>query len=179
MPQRPSDVLDDFDGEAVAKRVLQQAATQIGGTATTKFMRAGGTNATGRNTQTGPGSLRRQDSRLARSLLGARNDRSAPEGVFELTPLQGGARLTYGTRVEYAATHEYGDRRAVTARQEAFFWHRHIETGDDKWKWMALSDTLTYPERPFLRPALKDQIENIRQVAENEMLKELARDASS
>jgi len=73
MPTRPSGLINgDADLEAAGRRSLGRGAALIGGTATTKYMRTGGTNV-GANNQTGPGSLRRQTGRLARSLTGARS----------------------------------------------------------------------------------------------------------
>lgn len=183
MPTRPSDLIGDFDGQAVARRTLSKGVAVIASFATTKYMRGGG-GFVGRgtvnpNTQTGPGSLRRQRGTLARSLTGARTAptassvRSAPEGIFDLSPTRTGAKLRYGSRVDWAATHEFGDRRAVTTRQRAFFWARHHETNDDLWKKMALSDELRYPERPYLEPALEDALDQVVEIAAEEALDEL------
>lgn len=174
MPPRPSDVLaEDPDMKGAARRILANAGALIGGTARSKYMRPGGTGDIGPNTQTGPGSLRRQTSRLARSLSDKPFDRNTPEGVFDLTPTNDGARLTYGSEVPYAATHEYGDRRAVTPRQRGFFWAKYSETDKDKWKAMALSETLEYPKRPYLEPALDDKMDEVVEMAEEEAFKAL------
>lgn len=172
--------LNDVDWAEIGRSILGQAAVLIGGQATTKYMRTGGTGVSARNPQTGEGSLRRGTGRLARSLTGARSAqgnpgsaRGAPEGIFDLTPTPKGWRMEYGTKVVYAATHEYGDRRTVTARQRRFFWARHAETGKDRWKAMALSDTLTYPKRPYLEPALGDKLSDVQSVATDEILKAL------
>lgn len=170
MPPRPSDVVGSpSEFEAAAQRTLSRGGALIGGTATDKYMRTSGTNV-GANTQTGPGSLRRQTGRLARSLLDKPSDRAASEGIFKITTGQNGARLEYGSEVPYAATHEYGDTRQVTGKQRGFFWAKHVQTGDDKWKAMALSETLTYPERPFLEPALDDVIDEVVEITEQEYL---------
>jgi len=174
MPLRPSDVLnDDPDMRGAARRILANAGAQVGGTARSKYMRSGGTGDIGPNTQTGPGSLRRQTSRLERSLSDKPFDRNAPEGVFDLTPTQDGAKLTYGSEVPYAATHEYGDRRSVTSKQRRFFWAKYSETDKDKWKAMALSETLDYPKRPYLEPALDDTMDDVKEMAEEEVFKVL------
>lgn len=173
MPLRPSDVLaEDPDIKGAARRILANAAVQIGGTATNKYMRESGPTQEP-NTQTGPGSLRIQQSRLARSLRGASFDRAAPEGVFDLTPTTSGAKLEYGSEVPYAATHEYGDRRPVTTKQRGFFWAKYSETDKDKWKAMALSETLQYPKRQYLEPALDDKIDDVVEMAEEEAFKAL------
>lgn len=178
MPQRPGDLIpNNPDFEGAARRALQDAAAIIGGTATTKYMRTGGVDL-GPNRQTGPGSLRRGQGRLARSLTGARSAqptegavRAAPEGVFDLSPTRNGVQLTYGSRVPYAGLHEYGGRRPVTEKQRGFFWGKYMRSGEDRWKAMALSKVLTYPERPYLGPALSDKIGDVRQSVEEEAFK--------
>ena len=64
----------------------------------------------------------------------------------------------YTVRIEvgvvYGAAMEYGQVQIVTDKQRRFFWARFAETGDDMWKAMALSTTLTTPARPYLRPAI-------------------------
>lgn len=169
--------LEDTDFRKVAREVLGQAAVRIGGTATTRFMRRGGPGASPRNPQTGRGSLRRRSGDLARSLTGARSAsvgpgsvRGAPQGVFDLSPTSNGIRLEYGSEVEYAATHEYGDVRAVTSRQRRYFWWRYSETNEDRWKWMALSERLSYPKREYLEPSLERELPHIEKIAEDELI---------
>lgn len=192
MPLRPKDVLaEDPDFEGAARRILQQAAQLIGGRATTKYMRTGGTNVSMRNDRAGPGSLRRQTGRLARSLIGARASQlGGTEGVFDLSPTNNGVRLTYGSKVPYAAIHEYGGQQTVTPRQRRFFWGKYystrlasrfeeggtLSTRAESWKAMALSETLNFPERPYLRPALEDSKEQIVDIAETEAVKVLFND---
>jgi len=173
MPPRPGEVLnEDADMQEAAQRALTKGSRLLAGAATSRFMRSGGTNA-GRNTQAGPGSLRRATGRLARSLIGARQDRGSEEGIFDLTPTREGARLTFGSEVPYAAVHEYGGRQEVTVKQRRFFWAKAIETEKDKWKAMALSDTLEFPERPYLRPALEATIGDIVGIVEDEAVQEI------
>ena len=57
----------------------------------------------------------------------------------------------------YAAVHEYGGSFPVTDKQRGFFWAKHMETGDDMWKALALSTTYTIPPRPYLRPAIDEK----------------------
>jgi len=75
--------------------------------------------------------------------------------------------------VPYAAVHEYGGRQEVTVKQRRFFWAKAIETEKDKWKAMALSDTLEFPERPYLRPALEATIGDIVGIVEDEAVQEI------
>jgi len=166
--QRVADALDDGQ---VGERILQGAAIRISRAATNKYMQR---DTIGARKQSGDGPLRIQTSRLARSLTGAREGtRGRQEGISEITD----NTLTYGTRVPYAATHEYGDTRQVTDAMQAFFWAKHKDTGEDRWKAMALSDTLTFPERSFLRPALRDTATSIAELAAEELTRAI-QDAS-
>lgn len=67
-----------------------------------------------------------------------------------------------GVRVSeiYAAVHEYGhvfgEDSPFTARMRRFFWAMWHETQDDMWKYMALSDTIEIPARPYFRPAVDE-----------------------
>jgi len=57
--------------------------------------------------------------------------------------------------IVYSAVHEYGlDNQVITDLQRRFFWFKFIGTGDEMWKWLALSRTYTIPARPYLRPAI-------------------------
>lgn len=56
----------------------------------------------------------------------------------------------------YAAIHEYGGTIEVTDKARAYFWYRFAKTGDPMWRALALSDTITIPARPYLRPALEE-----------------------
>lgn len=180
MPPRPGDVVGDPDLSDAAQRALTKGGGLIGGTATTKYMRTGGTN-TGPNNQTGPGSLRRATGRLARSLLDKPNDRAASEGIFKITRTQGGASLEYGSEVPYAAAHEHGldDTVQVSAHQRT---QTHVFGRE-------LNEPLTVqvsahqrhmqmPERPYLGPALEDVIDDVVEIVERETLQELFTDAS-
>lgn len=82
---------------------------------------------------TGP--LRIQTSRLERSLSGAREgSQGRQEGISRVRTDRTKVLITIGSRVPYAATHEYGDQS------------RNI------------------PRRSYLRPALDDETDTIRQI---------------
>jgi len=183
MPTRPSGLINgDADLEAAGRRSLRRGAALIGGTATTKYMRTGGTNV-GPNNQTGPGSLRRQTGRLARSLTGARSAqptagsiRSAPEGIFDLSPTSSGVRLEYGSKVPYAAAHEYGMNERVNvhthARQQTHFFGEELDSPITV-RVHAHSRMMNLPERPYLGPALEDTEGEIVDIIEEEVIQEL------
>jgi len=115
--------------------------------------------------------LRIMTSRLARSLTGGfdfsgENVRGVREGIRRIRKGKKQVRGEFGSKVPYAATHEFGDERPVTNRQRAYFLYRHGETNADFSKWLAMaypkSGKLKYPARPFLNPALETNREEIR-----------------
>lgn len=166
--QRAADALEGKAGQ----RILQDSQIALSRFASQKYMQR---DTIGPRKQSDNGPLRIQTSRLVRSLTGAREGtRGRQEGISDITD----SVLTYGTRVPYAATHEYGDEREVTDAMRAFFWAKHADTEEDRWKAMALSNTLTYPERAYLRPALKDATPTIAKIAAQELTKALEDDSS-
>lgn len=72
--------------------------------------------------------------------------------------------ITVGSNVSYSAIHEKGGETHpnVTNEMRGFFWHKFDKTGDEKWKWMALTKkrqlTIRIPARPFLSTAIADMI---------------------
>jgi len=66
-----------------------------------------------------------------------------------------------GSKVPYAGLHEFGGTvtTKVTPKAKSFFWYAYYQTGNPKFKAMALSSgsfTRTIPARPFLTPAAND-----------------------
>lgn len=173
---------DDADMTAAGRRGLRRAATKIGASATTKYMRFGGTNV-GPNQQTGPGSLRRQTGRLARSLIGARSAqptpesiRSAPEGIFDLTPTSNGVKLTYGSEVPYAGVHEQGFSGTVQVsahtRQQTHVFGRELDSPISV-RVQSHTRRMDVPARPYLSPALEDTKDDIANIIASEVKVEL------
>ncbi len=70
--------------------------------------------------------------------------------------------VAVGTKVKYAAIHELGGHSVVpiTPNSRKAFWAKFFETGDEKFKWMALTKKTRFdiriPARPFLQPAVRD-----------------------
>jgi len=190
MPTRPSGLINDSpDMESAGRRALQKGVLKIGAAATTKYMRAGGTNINPPgNDQTGPGSLRRGEGRLARSLTGARSAqpsigsiRSAPEGIFDLSPTSDGVQLEYGSEVPYAAVHEYGLSQRVNvhthARQQTHFFGEELDSPITV-RVHAHSRMMKMPKRPYLRPALDDVIDDVADIVAVEARNEVFGDPS-
>lgn len=85
------------------------------------------------------------------------------------------SEVSVSSGVVYAATHEFGDRRQVTARQRRFFWAMFADTGDDMWRAMALTDELNYPARPHWRPTLKQDRGDVQKAIAKALRKEIGR----
>lgn len=162
--------------QTVARQVLRDSAVVVGGQATTRHMRSLPSGESPfSNPQTGPGTLRRQQGRLARSLTGARSAqttadaiRGAPESIFDITVTPHGALLTFGSRVPYAAIHEHGGSIPVTNRMRGFFWAKHAATGAVRWKRLAIAaeqnEAFHIPARPYLEPALSDALSKLKDI---------------
>lgn len=179
--------IERTDWEQVGRSILGQAAALVGGTATTKNMRFGGTGASARNENRGPGTLRRRTGRLAWSLTGARSAqvspgalRAAPEGIFDLSPTTTGVRLRFGSKVPYAAIHEYG----TSGPSSVQFVSQHTRTIDEAFgeplpggpqeiTVRAHSRVMTMPERSYLRPAVADTIDDVEEIAQDEVVSAL------
>lgn len=65
-------------------------------------------------------------------------------------------KLTAGEGLPYANIHNTGGTISVpvTAKSRKFFWYMHKKTGDQKWKWMALTKkerlSIYIPQRQFI-----------------------------
>lgn len=82
-------------------------------------------------------------------------------------------RVDIEVGVPYGAAHEFGVTVEITDRQRAFFWAKFAETGEDMWKALALSDTYTIPARPYLRPAIDNNMVPAARVAAKSLGKKI------
>lgn len=75
--------------------------------------------------------------------------------VLERSPEQ----IVFGNTAPYAYIHNYGGMISirVTARSRKFFWYMYKATGQDKWKFMALTKkerlSVKIPQRQFIGPS--------------------------
>jgi hypothetical protein len=178
-PRDIAERIGDADLTSAARKVLRQAAVKIGASATTKFMRTGGTGVSLGNPQSGAGTLRRQSGTLARSLIGARSAgaasalRGGPDSVFDLSPTSKGIQLTYGSRVDYAAVHEYGFSGPVQVGAH----RRTMTTGFGPESAYPMDVTvrahtrqMDIPARPYLQPALVDTVGDIQEITQDTII---------
>jgi phage gpG-like protein len=73
-----------------------------------------------------------------------------------------GGSFFVGSNVKYAAIHEFGGTThpRVTGKMRRWAWAKFYETGDSKFKGIALTPKarldVPIPERPYIKPALDD-----------------------
>ena len=89
-------------------------------------------------------------------LVGKQSGRLRRSQKFRVLP---GSKVEGGSDLDYAAIHNKGGRLKVkvTEKSRRFFWAMHYKTGDEMWKWMALTKktymTITIPKRQFIGPS--------------------------
>ncbi len=61
-------------------------------------------------------------------------------------------RIVFGSDERYAQYHNEGATIAVTERSRKFFWYMYRQTGDQRWKAMALTEKTSFrlPKRQFI-----------------------------
>ncbi len=139
------------------RRIANMAVARIGARSVKDFMQQG--PRARRPGEKGP--LIMQSQRLARAVMGGRGSRKRISATNNLV------RLIWEIFVPYAAIHEYGGttRLPITAQMRRFFWAQWYETGDDKWKAMALSKkaafSINMPPRPYLSPAVDAELPDV------------------
>lgn len=94
---------------------------------------------------------------------GRGSTRFSNEAINRVDKLQGGVRLTKGSRVPYAAVHEHGWSGTQHVRQHTRTGPHGTHTVD------AHTRTLSIPARPFLEPALDDNRQRIADLAEEQL----------
>lgn len=87
---------------------------------------------------------------------------------FKVQNTNQGLGIRFGTDVQYAPVHEYGDtvHPTVTNKMRSWAWAKFFETGDTKFKAIALTKKNTLDirirERPFLEPGVTDGLKAFR-----------------
>ncbi len=120
--------------------------------------------------------LSRRSGRLVRSILGSHSfsagGGATKESIREVKIGKGHLEGIIGTTVPYAAIHEFGGTISVTPKMKGFFWHMWYETGDTKWRAMALTkkQSFTMPKRPYLTPARDKAMPEVHNIFRDEIL---------
>lgn len=115
--------------------------------------------------------LRSATGRLINSFRVSANGSEAynEDGVYKVVINSSGITITVGTKVEYAAAHEFGhtyEARFIPSKghMHKYFWAKYYATKDEKYKWMAFAvlkhgginmKSYTLPARPFFAKANK------------------------
>ena len=146
-----------FDPEF--QKRLQEAGTEIlnkiGVDSQMKYMKNGGNIGSKISIRTG---------RLVRSILG-----QGGEQIRDVIVNESGAIFSIGSKVPYAALHELGGVRNVTQAMRRFFRYMAWKTKEPKWIAMMRSSRLVFYQRPYLKPAIADNIQFIKQVLEKKV----------
>lgn len=110
-------------------------------------------------------------ARLLRSIVGARGQEwQGKESVKSIRVSKSKFDATVGTKVPYAAVHEFGHPARtdlITSQQRKFFWAMFYKSKEPKWKGAALSKGIhrkAYGGRPFLAPAMEETKGDVNQV---------------
>ena len=163
------------------------ARVQIAGSSISKFMvNSPGANVKtagvgiGRNPRTGIGSLRRVTARLARSIEGTTSE-WGNESIFEVNVQGGNASVTMGSSTPYSGVHEYGFTGNVNipahTRTITQAFGRDIAPTTVNVR--SHSRFMSIPERPYLEPAMKDQLRMLSGWLENEIVHAIENDRST
>jgi phage gpG-like protein len=144
-------------------RFASTVRVQVGGDAVTRFM-VNAPGASGRNNSTGVGSLRRITGRLSRSFV------TPQEMVFEVNIDGDRVIVEFGSKVEYAAVHEFGFSGSVTVpghtRTITQAFGRPIAPRQVQVR--SFVKNMNIPARPYLAPAIDNQNNFLKEWLEKE-----------
>lgn len=132
------------------------AVARIGARSVQDYMIDGGKDGVDQPTNASKLTIRSQ--RLSRAVLGGAGSQKKVK-VNQKT-----LKLIFIILVPYAAIHEFGGviNVPVTAQMRGFFWAMWYDTGEEKWKFMALTKKTVFkikmPQRQYLEPAAKAEM---------------------
>jgi len=158
------------EGRGILLKAMHRSLDEVGFISTGDYMNL---NAT----MTSPvmKKLSRRSSRLSRSILGSEHGSDGNESIRKVKINSGNIEGIIGSKVPYAEIHEKGgtSHPKITTRSRKFFWAKYFETGDEKWKGMALTNksffNIKIPARPYLKPAAKDAMPEIHNIFKEEI----------
>jgi phage gpG-like protein len=173
MAQGPDDITTRLDGiqarlEESGDRLLEFVEKRVGLRVDQTYMQR---DTIGRRSPNDSGPLRIQASRLVRSLTG-RTYQGRQEGVRSATTEGTDIIIRYGSKVPYAAVHEEGFQGTVQipahSRTQTQAFGRKIDPPQTV-QVSAHSREMSIPARPYLSPALRDEMPSIRRKAADEL----------
>lgn len=170
VPAVTRDLQRVLDGlQPVLTEIARFADTRISARAVSVYMQNAGVHAGPRPPEDTDRRLRQVSGDLSRAVLG-KGGMQHVSVVFTIAALEYTKTIT----VPYAAIQHYGGtiRLRVTSRMRRFFWAKFIETGDEKWKGMALSKKTHFEikikARPYVDPAVEDESSRIQDYADRQ-----------
>ena len=100
--------------------------------------------------------LRIDTGRLLQSFLP-----NSKDNILQFTQSGSVFGIQLGTKVEYAAIHETGGTitQVRTPKQRRLFWALYFQTGEERYKFAALSNkplVTRIPARPYFKPAVEE-----------------------
>jgi len=139
------------------KRIANMAVARIGARSIQDYMRDGPAE----RLPGDGGHLYTQSQDLARAVKGGANSRKVVKVVAAVT------RFIFTILLPYARIHEEGGSITITSQMRSFFWAMFFDTGDLKWKYMALTKKTSFKidARPYLQPAIDDELPEIQKRA--------------
>lgn len=167
------EIIDSFKANLPAEmgRAGQDAMNRLAASATSHYMRDVGfpSGPVGRNTRTGPGSLRIISGRLARSLINAQkalSGGSVREGIADMRITSEGVSFRWGTTVPYAGVHERGFQGTVQVpahqRTISQAFGRPIDPKSVSVR--PHSRDVNIQARPYMGPAVNDEVSNVENI---------------
>lgn len=113
--------------------------------------------------------LRTATGRLFKSFQVKGQKSASSDGIFDIKIDDKGVLITIGTKLEYAALHEFGGTVPAhfvksKGHMHKYFWAKYYATHEEKFKWAALKvlkhgginiKAVTMPARPFFFKAVK------------------------
>jgi phage gpG-like protein len=156
--QNSSTLIQGFVGAEMGNRAMSESFTK--GKSNRAFDESTARNDTDQ--------LRTASGRLFRSFLVVNGKPKTADGIFELAVTEEGVTMIIGSKVEYAAIHEYGGTIPAhfvksNGRMHRYFWARYYATGDKKYMYTALKvlkhgglniKAITMRKRSYLAPAM-------------------------
>lgn len=132
-------------------------------------------NYSGGDTPPVAGKVTMRSGRLLRAVMGT-GAREREESVARVVPTQYGVDFFWGVKLPYGALHEAGGTRVITPRMRKFYWAMYYLNRWGKkamWKRLAITglgqkNTINYPPRPYLRPAIDNSQGMIKSAVEKQ-----------
>lgn len=115
-----------------------------------------------------PGKLTLRSGNLLRLLMGT-GARERGGSIADIVPITNGIKISWGAESPYIALHEVGGFRPITPLMRKFYWAKYFTDPARRQMWKVLAlfkDTIMYPPRPVLQPAVDSSEPKIKGLVE-------------